>query len=157
MRFKSSRNTTVQIDKRETILVICSLKWHHISAMSKSGNSTVCFDSQAPHHWNHPDSKVHGANMGPTWVLSAPDGPHVRPMNLAIRAPITSYRFNNMESVPMSWCRHDNCQISPGSPHETDVHLLVVLNNPLYVSLMRLCVMNGLRVVRWYWLQLWNT
>ena len=31
-----------------------------------------------------PDSKVHGANMGPTWVLSAPDGPHVGPMNLAI-------------------------------------------------------------------------
>ena len=24
----------------------------------------------------NPDSKVHGANMGPTWVLSAPDGPH---------------------------------------------------------------------------------
>ena len=23
----------------------------------------------------NPDSKVHGANMGPTWVLSAPDGP----------------------------------------------------------------------------------
>ena len=35
---------------------------------------------------SHPDTKVHGANMGPTWVLSAPDGPHVRPMNLAIRA-----------------------------------------------------------------------
>ena len=34
----------------------------------------------------HPDSKVHGANMGPTWVLSAPDGPHVGPMNLAIKA-----------------------------------------------------------------------
>ena len=33
---------------------------------------------------NTPDSKVHGANMGPTWVLSAPDGPHVGPMNLAI-------------------------------------------------------------------------
>ena len=32
-----------------------------------------------------PDSKVHGANMGPTLVLSAPDGPHVGPMNLAIR------------------------------------------------------------------------
>ena len=31
-----------------------------------------------------PDSKVHGANMGPTWVLSAPDGPHVGHMNLAI-------------------------------------------------------------------------
>ena len=34
---------------------------------------------------NIPDSKVHGANMRPTWVLSAPDGPHVGPMNLAIR------------------------------------------------------------------------
>ena len=31
------------------------------------------------------DSKIHGANMGPIWVLSAPDGPHVGPMNLAIR------------------------------------------------------------------------
>ena len=32
----------------------------------------------------YPDNKVHGANMGPTWVLSAPDGSHVIPMNLAI-------------------------------------------------------------------------
>ena len=32
-----------------------------------------------------PDSGVHAAIMGPTWVLSAPDGPHVGPMNLAIR------------------------------------------------------------------------
>ena len=32
-----------------------------------------------------PDNKVHRANIGPTWVLSAPDGPHVGPMNLAIR------------------------------------------------------------------------
>ena len=31
-----------------------------------------------------PDNKVHGANMEPTWVLLAPDGPHVDPMNLAI-------------------------------------------------------------------------
>ena len=33
---------------------------------------------------NIPDSKVHGANMGPNWVLLAPDGPHFGPMNLAI-------------------------------------------------------------------------
>ena len=32
-------------------------------------------------------SKVHGANKGPTWVLSASDGPHVGLMNLGIRAP----------------------------------------------------------------------
>ena len=36
-------------------------------------------------HNDVPDSKVHGANMGPTWVLSAPDGPLVDPMKLAIR------------------------------------------------------------------------
>ena len=33
----------------------------------------------------YPYNKVHGANMGPTWVLSAPHGPHVGPMDLAIR------------------------------------------------------------------------
>ena len=34
---------------------------------------------------SYQDNKVHEANMWPTWVLSAPDGPHVGPMNLAIR------------------------------------------------------------------------
>ena len=37
---------------------------------------------------HNPDSKDHGANMGPTWVLSAPGGPHLGPMNLAIREPM---------------------------------------------------------------------
>ena len=36
----------------------------------------------------NPDNKVHGANMGPTWVLPAPDGPHVGPINLAIKVSI---------------------------------------------------------------------
>ena len=35
----------------------------------------------------YPDSKVCVANMGPTWVLAAPGGPHVGPMNFAIRLP----------------------------------------------------------------------
>ena len=46
----------------------------------KSLNSDITFLVQLC-----PDSKVHGANMGSTWVLWAPDGPHVGPMNLAIR------------------------------------------------------------------------
>ena len=41
-----------------------------------------------------PDSNVHGANIGPTWVLSAPDGPHVGPMNLAINVCRRSNRVN---------------------------------------------------------------
>ena len=30
----------------------------------------------------NPDSNIHGANMGPTWVLSAPDGPMLAPWTL---------------------------------------------------------------------------
>ena len=33
----------------------------------------------------NPDSKVRGANMEPTWVLSAPDKPDVGPLNLDFR------------------------------------------------------------------------
>ena len=40
--------------------------------------------------------KVHGAIMGPTWVLSAPDGPHVGPMNLAVT--VTSHNVVCHES-----------------------------------------------------------
>ena len=31
-----------------------------------------------------PDSKIHGANVGPTWGRQDPGGPHVGHMNLAI-------------------------------------------------------------------------
>ena len=48
--------------------------WHYFV------ESTINFDKKLA-----PDSRIHGANMGPTWVLSAPGGPHVGPMNLAIR------------------------------------------------------------------------
>ena len=33
---------------------------------------------------NNPDSKVHGAYIGPTWGRHDPGGPHVGPMNLVI-------------------------------------------------------------------------
>ena len=46
-----------------------------------------------------PDSKVHGYNMGPTWVLSAPDGPHVGPMNLAIREGMDQLCHNKLIDV----------------------------------------------------------
>ena len=37
------------------------------------------------HSWVAVKRKVHGANMGPTWVLSAPDGPHAGPWTLSCR------------------------------------------------------------------------
>ena len=44
----------------------------------------------------HPYNKVHGANMGATWVLSAPGGPHVGLMNLA------SWAHQAPDSIPVS-------------------------------------------------------
>ena len=54
-----------------------------------------------------PDGKVHGANMGPTWVLSAPDGPHVSPMNLVIMV-ITTDGISNRPNNQTLLLRH-NC------------------------------------------------
>ena len=57
-------------------------------------NTVWCYSSVV-NSWqnfhNSPDSKVQVAHMGPTWVLSAPGGPHVGTMNLAIwEAPYSS-------------------------------------------------------------------
>ena len=40
---------------------------------------------------NNPDSKVHGANMGPTGGLKDPGGPHVDHMNLTIWEYVSPY------------------------------------------------------------------
>ena len=45
----------------------------------------------------NPDSKVHGANMGPTWDLSARGGAHVGPMNLAIRQGMKKMTMENLQ------------------------------------------------------------
>ena len=37
-----------------------------------------------------PESKVHGANMGPIWDRRDPDGPYVGPMNSTIWLAINS-------------------------------------------------------------------
>ena len=55
----------------------------------------------------NPDSKVLGANMGPTWVLSAPDGPHDGPMNPAIREVI----WHMYASAELSEINHDDIMI----------------------------------------------
>ena len=55
----------------------------------------------------NPDSKIHGANMGPTWVLSAPDGPHVGPMDLAIRDTGHCIWQNNHVVITQYMCPYD--------------------------------------------------
>ena len=53
-----------------------------------------------------PDSKVHGANMGPTWVQLAPDGPHVGPMNFAIRGVHTLLAASEWRHWQLSLLSH---------------------------------------------------
>ena len=53
-----------------------------------------------------PDSKVHVANMGPTWVLSAPDGPHVGPTNLAIRGGVAASDSEKCENHFFKQCEN---------------------------------------------------
>ena len=36
----------------------------------------------------HPDSKIHGANMGPIWGWQDPGGPHVGPIKFASKAEL---------------------------------------------------------------------
>ena len=43
-----------------------------------------------------PDSKVHGANMGPIWGRQDPGGPHVGPMNFAIWDALRVYHDSVM-------------------------------------------------------------
>ena len=62
---------------------------------------------------NRPNSKVHGANMGPTWVLSAPGGPHVGPMNLAIRALSLQFRSVSLLMYRCLWKRFTHTHTQP--------------------------------------------
>ena len=65
------------------VALVQVLAWYLSGALNQ-----YCLISTRQQHipsMTNPDSKVHRANMGPTWVLPAPDGPHVGPINLAIR------------------------------------------------------------------------
>ena len=72
--------------------------------------------------WTTQITKIHGANMGPTWVLSVPDGPHVGPMNLCGHGVLPWYRkhywikwqcftyfltsvWRHIWKLHLNWCR----------------------------------------------------
>ena len=56
-----------------------------VTHMFRNISVAVCWCGDCQHCRNIPDIEVHRANMGPTWVLFAPDGPYVGPMNFASR------------------------------------------------------------------------
>ena len=53
-------------------------------------------------------SKFYGANMGPTWGRQDPGGPHVGPMNFAIRGDISVFNGVYLTRLLHSW-QHNLC------------------------------------------------
>ena len=77
-----------------------------------------------------PENNVHGANMGPFWVLWAPDGPHVGPMDIVIK-DVTLCR-----GVRQLW---SECEV-----HQTLLFFECswLKKNPLYCWIMRILEWN---------------
>ena len=78
---------------------------------------------------------VHGANMGPTWVLSAPDRPHDGHINLAIRDDYTdkagSYYLLKFLSVRF----HHNTDCMDGCHFPDDIFKWIFLNENVWISI----------------------
>ena len=67
----------------------------------------------SPKPFPFPESKVHGTNMGPIWVLSAPDGPHVGPMNFAIWVIIQCWQSVSFtHGSVLHWDLNQNTELS---------------------------------------------
>ena len=65
-----------------------------------------------------PDSKVHGANMGPIWGRQDPGGPHVGPMNLAIWGGMVPFLWASVQRCITWRCLYNASNWWP-SPRET--------------------------------------
>ena len=58
--------------------------WKKIHSFKNTTFVFSKFNEFGKYHGDAPESKIHGDNMGPTWVLLAPGGSHIGPMNLAM-------------------------------------------------------------------------
>ena len=73
--------------------------------------------------------------MAPTWVLSAPDGPHVGPMNLAIRVHLDSWvcHTEDNKSEPINLCVDMQSKFKKRERHDCWFQWLCVLGFRLVI------------------------
>ena len=98
-----------------------------------------------------PDSKVHGVNMGPTWVLSAPDGPHVGPMNLVIR-DISCFIQHCVSTDMTAWTNLLVCILLPYRLPMRQCNL-PLFQTELAMEILQLCTKASIRFfsfMEWY-------
>ena len=65
----------------------CLLDLNYENIILKQVPDPLCVERLSKYghcQYQYPNGKVHGANMGPTWVLPAPGGTHVGHLNLVI-------------------------------------------------------------------------
>ena len=94
----------------------------------------------------YPDSKAHGANIGPIWVLLAPGGPQVGPMTLAIRV-YTEYKLyayfvgctldRIWDLVNWSWLSFYHCLLIPN--YHLNISVLQLGKQMLSLMIISLC------------------
>ena len=59
-------------------------KWHKLQVRKHVGSGGTIGSADVVELDDVPDSKVHGASMGPIWDRQDPGGPHIGPMSLSI-------------------------------------------------------------------------
>ena len=88
---------------------------------------------------------------GPTWVLSAPGGPHVGPMNLSIRVVLfnargtTGPRWFPNHTVPVrnkTWRTRNAVRSSNGDCEKTTQHFAMMSASDLFIGYMRSSMVN---------------
>ena len=95
-----------------------------------------------------PDSKVHGANMGPTWGRQDPGGPHVGPMNFAIWDTLHSWLnwWTTPNFVP---CEKDGILATHKISHIQET----VFEDMLWISIYKIVIFLCCYLL-WSW-QMW--
>ena len=105
--------------------------WHHCG---------LCL-----YHWiRDPDSKVHGANMGPIWGRQDPGGPHVGPITFAIwemleNTPIFLFFFSKSCTCTF-WtksCFTLNMAILPHDHKKNRIFPLMLTNSKFLTKMRR--------------------
>ena len=69
---------------------VCQLKVDSFKAIDGQDSLSICLYNSGLLTAPFPESMVRVANMGPTWGRQDPGGPHVGPMNLAIRVALSA-------------------------------------------------------------------
>ena len=73
-------------------------------AIAENNCSWLGYEQMSMGIYNNPDSKVHGANMGPIWGRQDPGGPHGGPMNFVIWECLTFQRSTEwLYSAPLGF------------------------------------------------------